>query len=126
MTEFTDDYFINLTMDFDKRDDTIYPQWAVWCAKSGDRYYIDGKDGHFFTHVRTDDEIAEERRKRLIMNMILRERIENHIDGDEEKEASFKEYEEYLKNLLFTDEMPKRYSAWLKKDEEKPEEEVKE
>ena len=72
MAEFTDDYFLNLTMDYDKRDDSIYPKWAVWCAKSNDKYYIDGKDGHFFTHVRTDEEIAEERRKRHIMEMIMK------------------------------------------------------
>ena len=119
MTEFTDDYFINLTMDYDKRDDSIYPKWAVWCAKSNDKYYIDGKDGHFYTHVRTDEEIAEERRKRHIMEMIMRERIENEIDGNEEKEESFRRYEEYLNNLINGDrrEAPKPYQVWLEKGE---------
>ena len=119
MAEFTDDYFINLTMDYDKRDDSIYPKWAVWCAKSNDKYYIDGKDGHFYTHVRTDEEIAEERRKRHIMEMIMRERIENEIDGDEEKEESFRKYEEYLNNLIETNskEAPKLYKVWLKKED---------
>lgn len=119
MTEFTDDYFINLTMKYDERDDSIYPKWAVWCAKSNDKYYIDGKDGHFFTHVRTDEEIAEERRKRHIMEMIMRERIENEIDGDEEKEESFRKYEEYLNNLIETNskEPVKPYQVWLEKGE---------
>lgn len=119
MTEFTDDYFINLTMKYDERDDSIYPKWAVWCAKSNDKYYIDGKDGHFFTHVRTDEEIADERRKRHIMEMMMRERIENEIDGDEEKEESFRKYEEYLNNLINGDrrEAPKPYQVWLEKGE---------
>ena len=119
MTEFTDDYFINLTMKYDERDDSIYPKWAVWCAKSNDKYYIDGKDGHVFTHVRTDEEIAEERRKRHIMEMIMRERIENEIDGDEEKEESFRKYEEYLNNLIETNskEPVIPYQVWLEKGE---------
>ena len=75
MTEFTDDYFLNLTMKYDERNDEIYPRWAVWCAKSDDKYYIDGKDGHFFTHVRTEEEIAEEKAKRNLREMIMRERI---------------------------------------------------
>lgn len=117
MTEFTDDYFINLTMKYDERDDSIYPKWAVWCAKSNDKYYIDGKDGHFFTHVRTDEEIAEERRKRHIMEMIMRERIENDIK--EEDEESFREYENYLHNLIETNskEPVKPYKVWLKKED---------
>ena len=119
MAEFTDDYFLNLTMKYDERIDDIYCRWAVWCAKSNDKYYIDGKDGHFFTHVRTDEEIAEERRKRYIMEMIMRERIENEIDGNEEKEESFRIYEEYLHNIINGNikRAPKPYKVWLEKCE---------
>lgn len=119
MTEFTDDYFIKLTMDFDKRDDTIYPKWAVWCAKSGDRYFIDGKNGHFYTHERTNKEIAIERNKKHIISLMERERIENKIDGDEEKEALFREYEEYLYLLIRneSEEKPVKYQVWLKNKE---------
>ena len=117
MTEFTDDYFINLTMKYDERDDSIYPKWAVWCAKSNDKYYIDGKDGHFFTHVRTDEEISNERRKRHIMEMMMRERIENDIK--EEDEESYREYEDYLRNLIETNskEPVKPYKVWLNKED---------
>ena len=54
MVEYTDEYFINLTMDYDHRDDEIYPKWAVWCAKSNDRYYIDGKDGSIINNYTKD------------------------------------------------------------------------
>lgn len=102
--EYTDEYFINLTMDYDHRDDNIYPKWAVWCAKSNDRYYIDGKDHHFYTHVRTDEEIAIERKKREIMEFSFsqREGLEPmEIDSPEWKE--FMDYEGYLHDLIRDD-----------------------
>ena len=40
MAEFTDDYFLNLTMKYDERIDDIYCRWALWCAKSNDKYYV--------------------------------------------------------------------------------------
>jgi hypothetical protein len=47
-TEFTDEYFINLIMPFDEKDDEIYQKWAIWCANS-DKYVIDAKDNYFYT-----------------------------------------------------------------------------
>lgn len=90
MPEFTDEYFLNLTMDYDKRDDEIYPKWAVWCALSEDKYYIDGKDGHFYTHVRTEEEIDIERRKREIVDMLYMQNRD--LATDEE----WREYEMYI------------------------------
>lgn len=52
----SDEYFINLTMPFDKMDDEIYPKWAVWCALSEGKYCIKGKDGYFYTHKITATE----------------------------------------------------------------------
>ena len=68
--EFNDEYFLNLTMKYDERNDDIYPKWAMWCANSEDKYYIDGKDGYFYTHIRTPEEIAKERKRREIQELI--------------------------------------------------------
>lgn len=105
MTEFTDEYFLNLTMKYDERNDEIYPKWAVWCAKSDDKYYIDGKDGHFYTHVRTDEEIAIERKRRRIMESMMPERdaiIGEDIDSPAFQE--FMEYESYINEGLMDDD----------------------
>jgi len=121
MVEFTDEYFINLTMDYDKRDDEIYPKWAVWCAKSNDRYYIDGKDGHFYTHERTDEEIAIERKKRELIEFVMEQRIQNEpLEPESEKLKQFMEYEEYIRTLEmdenFLEVKPKTFEEWNKKE----------
>ena len=110
MPEFTDEYFINLTMDYDKRDDTIYPKWAVWCAQSNDRYYIDGKDGHFYTHVRTEEEIRQEQRKRELLEYLEQE----HSEEDEEK---WSEYTRYIFGLMekISDEPVISFEEWKNK-----------
>ena len=115
-TQFTDDYFINLTMDYDKRDDAIYPKWAVWCALSNDRYYIDGKDGHFYTHVRTDEEIAIERKRRELIEFVNEQ--ERELDADGHPTESWMEYEHYIHELAMSDEnilsiTPKIYVEWM-------------
>ena len=102
MTEFTDEYFINLTMDYDKRDDEIYPKWAVWCAKSEDRYYIDGKDGHFYTHERTENEIAIERKRREIMEMLMTQ--EHPLDGEGHPTEQWMEYERFVNDKMMDEE----------------------
>lgn len=113
MVDFSDEYFINLTMDYDHRDDEIYPKWAVWCAKSGDRYYIDGKDHHFFTHVRTDEEIVIERKKREVLEFGFKQREEINPEDEE----LFREYESYLHEGIFRNEdilafVPKTFAEW--------------
>lgn len=113
MVDFSDEYFINLTMDYDHRDDEIYPKWAVWCAKSDDRYVIDGKEHHFYTRVRTDEEISIERKKREIMESMFRQR-EEISSKDEEL---FREYELYLQDGIFRNEnvldfIPKSFVEW--------------
>lgn len=115
-TKFTDDYFINLKMDYDKRDDEIYPKWAVWCALSDDRYYIDGKDGHFYTHVRTEQEIAIERKRRELIDFINEQ--ERELDTDGHPTESWMEYERYIQELAMSDEnileiTPKTYAEWM-------------
>lgn len=114
-TKFTDDYFINLTMDYDKRDDEIYPKWAVWCALSEDRYYIDGKDGHFYTHVRTEQEIAIEKKRHELIDFINEQ--ERELDTDGHPTESWMEYERYIQELAMSDEnileiTPKTYAEW--------------
>lgn len=119
MTEemkFTDDYFINLTMPYDERIDEIYCRWAVWCALSEDRYYIDGKDGHFYTHVRTDEEIAIERKRRELIDFINEQ--ERELDTDGHPTESWMEYERYIQELAMSDEnileiTPKTYAEWM-------------
>lgn len=101
-TQFTDEYFIKLTMKYDERDDSIYPKWAVWCAKSNDRYYIDGKDGHFFTHVRTDEEIAVERKRREIMELLHTQDIPMDEEGHPTEE--WMEYERYVHEIEMDEE----------------------
>jgi len=101
-TQFTDEYFINLTMDYDKRDDNIYPKWAVWCAKSEDRYYIDGMNGHFYTHVRTDEEIAIERKRREIMETLHTQDIPMNEEGHPTEE--WMEYERYVHEIEMDEE----------------------
>ncbi len=114
MTEFTDEYFLNLTMDYDKRDDEIYPKWAVWCAKSDDKYYIDGKDGHFYTYVRSEEEIAIERKRREIMEFSMEQRFEAKDD------ESFREYDMYIHDLIRDDKTildvkPLTFKEWKEK-----------
>jgi len=117
MVEFNDEYFINLTMDYDHRDDEIYPKWAVWCAKSNDKYYIDGKDHHFFTHVRTDEEIAIERKKREIMEFGFSQRDGLDLEPGTEEFEEFMHYESYLHEAAFREEnilefTPKTFAEW--------------
>ncbi|MBO4622539.1 MAG: hypothetical protein J5691_01495 [Bacilli bacterium] len=64
--KYSDEYFINLTMPFDKRDDEVYSKWAIWCALSEDKYCIRGKDGYFYTHKITT---AEKEAKSLPENV---------------------------------------------------------
>lgn len=63
MAEHNDEFFINLEMTFDEKDEQLYVEWATWCTKSNNTYYIDSKvvDGKvtYFTKVRTDAEVAE-------------------------------------------------------------------
>ena len=113
--EYTDEYFINLTMDYDKRDDNIYPKWAVWCAKSEDRYYIDGMNGHFFTHVRTDEEIAIERKKRELMEFLMNQERPTNEEGYPTEE--WMEYERYVNEIMFDEKHimeanPKTFEEW--------------
>lgn len=114
-TQFTDEYFINLTMDYDKRIDDIYCRWAVWCAKSNDRYYIDGKDGHFYTHVRTDNEIAIERKTRQIIEFSLSQEIPITEEGHPTDE--WMQYDTYIHEILMDKEHileanPKTFAEW--------------
>lgn len=122
MPEFTDEYFIKLTMDYDKRDDEIYPKWAVWCAKSNDRYFIDGANHHFYTHIRSDEEIVIERKKREIMEFMISQRPE--IDKIPE---DWIEYEMYIQDNLLNDSslLDKEvlsYEDWKKLPKESEEE----
>ena len=117
MVEYTDEYFLNLTMDYDHRDDEIYPKWAVWCAKSGDRYVIDGKDHHFYTRVRTDEEIALERKKRSLMEMSFKQRAGLNLKPGSEDSKEFMEYEGYLHESMFKEKdllnfRPKTFAEW--------------
>jgi hypothetical protein len=128
-TQFTDEYFINLTMDYDKRDDSIYPKWAVWCAKSDDRYYIDGKDGHFYTHARTDEEIAIERKKREILEASHSQ--EMAVDEEGRPTEEWIKYECYLHDLVMDEEhilevTPKTFEEWKQTQPAPAEEPVEE
>lgn len=119
MTEYTDEYFINLTMDYDERIDDIYCRWAVWCAKSNDRYYIDGKDHHFYTHVRTDEEIAIERKKRELMEFCFQQREGLDLEPETPEFEEFMEYERYIHEHMFDDNSvlsfePKTFDEWKK------------
>lgn len=116
---YDDEFFINLTMEYDKRIDDIYSSWAVWCAKSEDKYYIDGKDGYFYTHIRTDEEIAVERKKRANMEFVMEQRIDNEpLEPDTEKFEKFMEYEEYVRSLEMDEDFleitPKTFEEWSK------------
>lgn len=120
MVELTDEYFLNLTMDYDHRDDEIYPKWAVWCAKSDDKYYIDGKDHHFYTHVRTDEEIKVERKRRELMTFFTEEKIAIERDEDVQvSEEEMRNYERYIFENLHNDSeilnfTPKTFKEWKK------------
>lgn len=117
--EYTDEFFINLKMKYDERDDNIYPKWAVWCAKSEDKYYIDGKDGYFYTHIRTEHEIAIERKKRANMEFVMNQRMANEpLEPGTEKFEKFMEYEEYVRSLEMDEDFleitPKTFEEWSK------------
>ena len=116
---YDDDFFIHLTMEYDKRIDDIYSSWAVWCAKSEDRYFIDGKDGYFYTHVRTDDEIAIEKKKRANMDFVIEQRIAiEPLEPGTDKFKKFMDYEEYVRSLEmdenFLEITPKTFEEWSK------------
>ena len=115
--QYNDDFFIHLTMEYDKRIDDIYSSWAVWCAKSEDKYFIDGKDGYFYTHIRTDEEIAIERKKRENMEFVMEQRIANEpLEPGTEKFEKFMEYEEYVRSLEMDEDFlqitPKTFEEW--------------
>ena len=115
--KFSDEYFINLTMDYDHRDDEIYPKWAVWCALSDDKYYIDGKDHHFYTHIRTDEEIAVEKKKRENMEFVMNQRMgAEPLTPETDDFEKFMKYEEYVRSLEdkenFLEITPKTFEEW--------------
>lgn len=109
--KYSDNYFLNLTMDFDKRDDDIYPKWAIWCANSNGKYTIDGKDGHFYTRIRTDEEIEIERKINLSHEMLF---SYNRTNVSKEKQQEYENYiHEYCRDkekLLNTDLLD--YDEW--------------
>ena len=114
--QYNDDFFINLTMEYDKRIDDIYCAWAVWCAKSDDRYFIDGKDGYFYTHVRTDEEIAIERKRRELIEFINEQ--DRELDNEGHPTESWMDYERYIHELAMSDQdilsiTPKTYVEWM-------------
>lgn len=121
MVELTDEYFLNLTMDYDHRDDEIYPKWAVWCAKSDDKYYIDGKDHHFYTHVRTDEEIKVERKRRELMDFSMEQRHSVEDSKEEVSQEDFREYERYIFENMHNENIlsfePKTFAEWVKTKE---------
>lgn len=114
-----DNYFVNLIMPYDQRDDEIYPKWAVWCANSDDRYYIDGKDGHFYTHIRTDEEIEIERKRRGINEMSF------SFDHKDVNEDDIRSYEEYLHEGSMDERIrdfnPLSFDEWKNQKEESAE-----
>lgn len=115
--EFNDEYFLNLTMKYDERDDNIYPKWAVWCANSNGRYAIDGKDGYFYTRIKTDEEIKIEE-KRFQFEEFLNK--QNHrVDDWLEYEDFIKESFENNKNSLDFNLLT--YSEWKSSLEESAE-----
>lgn len=118
--EFNDEYFLNLTMKYDERNDDIYPKWAMWCANSEDKYYIDGKDGYFYTHIRTPEEIAKERKRREIQELII---TKDMIEGEDDLKQ---QYEDYLRDIMFNEEQlleitPLPYEEWKNQSKESAE-----
>lgn len=61
MSEHTEEFFKNLTMKLSEKDEALYAEWSLWCAKSDLKYYIDGRSENgevvFFTVERTQEEI---------------------------------------------------------------------
>ena len=115
VNKLTDDFFINLTMSVDKRDDLLYPKWAIWCAKSGDKYYIDVKDGYFFTNKRNNTQIAIKRKRNSLDEFLMRQ----EYDNDAEMKMR-NEYESYVNEMITDDEKileanPMTYKEWLTK-----------
>ena len=118
--EFNDEYFLNLTMKYDERNDDIYPKWAMWCANSEDKYYIDGKDGYFYTHIRTPEEIAKERKRHEIQELII---TKDMIEGEDDLKQ---QYEDYLRDIMFNEEQlleitPLPYEEWKNQSKESAE-----
>lgn len=93
VVNYTDEYFLHLTMKYDERDDNIYPKWASWCANSDDKYFIDGRDGYFYTHIRSEKEIQIEKKKHEIFDFIFMQRLQFGED------PRFEEYEQSYLNL---------------------------
>ena len=109
---FMDDFFINLTMDWDNRDDEIYPKWAAWCAKSEGRYRISSKDGHFFTEERDENQIAIEEKRIEMTNFLVSQEIR---DDD----PLWLEYNSTMQDNINDNEklltmIPITYEEWLK------------
>ena len=112
--QFSDEYFTNLTMKYDERDDEIYPKWAVWCYNSNDKYFINGKNGYFYTQVRTDKEIEIERKHRVIDELIFTQNREGISEED------WRTYEEWIRNYTNSEEdllefIPITYKEWKNK-----------
>jgi len=82
----SDEFYKNLTMFLDDKDQELYNEWSLWTSQSNDRYYIDGQliDGEvmFFTNERTEQEIElmhkrnEEEQKLRDLNLDLNDEVD--------------------------------------------------
>lgn len=86
MSEHTEEFFKTLTMKLSEKDDALYSEWSLWCAKSNLKYYIDGRSENgevvFFTHERTSSEIQTMKHLENLREFIKQLDPEDPIDEE--------------------------------------------
>lgn len=108
MSEHTEEFFKTLTMKLSEKDDALYSEWALWCAKSNLKYYIDGRSENgeivFFTYERTAPEIQTMKHLENLREFIKQLDPEDPID------------EEYIRKANRYLELPPKVGRFIQYD----------
>lgn len=107
---FDDEYFIHLTMKCDEKNPMIYSEWARWCLNSDDKYYIDMQDGYFYTHTRTEEEIAIEKQKNSLLEFL------NNEKKTYKRDFAWPIYERYIYSMILNPDLnnkPMHFPDWI-------------
>jgi len=93
MTEYNDEYFINLVMKINEKNFEVLTKWIEWCDASKGRYYIAADDEDLYTATRTPEEAEIELQRQKMLGYIDSQR--DALNLDEANSEMWLAYEDY-------------------------------